>query len=87
MVEVLVALESAVWGRGFATEALRAVVDYAFATLGLAQLAAVVDVPNDASHRVITRLGFTPTGEHQGPVYRARTYTLAARDYATTPRA
>jgi RimJ/RimL family protein N-acetyltransferase len=87
MVEVLVALESAMWGRGYATEALRAVVDYAFGPLGLARLAAVVDVPNEASHRVIMRLGFTPTGEHQGPVYRARTYTLAARDHAATPRA
>jgi [ribosomal protein S5]-alanine N-acetyltransferase len=85
-VEVLVALESAVWGRGYATEALRAMLDHAFGTLGLAQLVAVVDVPNEASHRVIARLGFTPTGEHQGPVYRARTYVLTARDYATMPR-
>jgi RimJ/RimL family protein N-acetyltransferase len=86
-VEVLMAFDPAVWGRGYATEALGAVLDYAFGTLGLTQLVAVVDVPNEASHRVITRLGFMPTGEHQGPVYRARTYALAARDHATPPRA
>jgi len=77
-VEVLVALASAAWGRGYATEALGAMLDYGFGTLGLAHLVAVADVPNRASQRVIERLGFRPTGEHQGPVYRARTYVLAA---------
>jgi ribosomal-protein-alanine N-acetyltransferase len=77
-VEILVALVSSAWGRGCATEALRAMLDYGFGPLGLTGLVAVVDVPNEASHRVIRRLGFTPTGEHQGPVYRARTYRLAA---------
>ena len=85
-VEILAAFQSAVWGRGYATEALRAILDYAFGTLNLAHLVAVVDVPNEASHRVIARLGFTPTGEHQGAVYRARTYALTARDHATTSR-
>ena len=83
-VDVIVAFESAVWGRGYATESLRAILDHAFGTLGLANVIAIVDVPNEASHRVITRLGFTPTGEHQGPVYRARTYALTRHDYTST---
>lgn len=86
-VEVLVSFASAAWGRGYATEALTAVLDYAFRALGLGQVVAVVDVPNEASHRLIARLGFTPTGEHQGAVYRARTYVLTVRDHAKIPRA
>ncbi len=84
-IEVLAAFEALVWGRGYATEALAPLIRYAFETVGLARLVAVVDVPNEASHRMVTRLGFTPTGETQGPVYRARTYALTARDYATAP--
>ena len=43
MVEVVVSLEPAVWRRGYATEALRAVIAYAFTSLKLARLAAVQD--------------------------------------------
>jgi len=75
--EIVVALATGAWGKGYATEGLEPVLHYAFATRGDEQLIAVVDVPNEASHRLMVRLGFTPTGECDGPRYRLRTYVLA----------
>ena len=49
------------WGRGFATEAGRALVDIARA-LGLGQLEASHFIDNPASARVLDKLGFETTG-------------------------
>ena len=49
------------WGRGFATEAGRALIEIAY-TLGLAQLEASHFVDNPASGRVLEKLGFVATG-------------------------
>jgi RimJ/RimL family protein N-acetyltransferase len=51
------------WGRGFATEAARAVVDAAFAThLDLNRVRAMADARNVASHRVLTKTGLAREG-------------------------
>ncbi|WP_235014080.1 GNAT family N-acetyltransferase [Parafrankia sp. BMG5.11] len=74
-VEVLYSLSPAAWGRGFATEAARAVVDHALTTVGLPEVLAEVDEGNTASTRVITRLGLTPFATVQGelgPLIRYR---------------
>ena len=49
------------WGRGYATEAARAVIDRGFET-GLPEVYAVVRPGNAASVAVCTRLGMTPLG-------------------------
>jgi RimJ/RimL family protein N-acetyltransferase len=56
-IEVLYGLEPALWGRGLATEAARAVLRYGFDELGLAEIFAGADPPNAASFRVMERLG------------------------------
>lgn len=76
-VEVIVALAPSTHGRGFATEALRAMLDHAFGALALAEVFAAVDVPNEASHRAMLRVGFGVLGECDGPKYRLRSYRLA----------
>jgi len=45
------------WGRGLATEAARAVCDHARRELGLTEIRASTDVANEASARVLLRLG------------------------------
>jgi RimJ/RimL family protein N-acetyltransferase len=50
------------WGRGYATEAARAVIDHAFGALGCAQLAGRTRVSNPASRRVLEKCGFQWTG-------------------------
>ena len=46
------------WGRGLAEEAARAVIDYAFETLGLRSLFAGHHPDNAASQHVLMKLGF-----------------------------
>ena len=53
------------WGRGFAGEALRAVVDRAFVVHGLGRIVADVDPRNLASLRLLARLGFEETGRRK----------------------
>ena len=50
------------WGRGFATEALTAVIHHAFETLGLHRLEADIDPRNPRSIRLVERLGFKAEG-------------------------
>jgi RimJ/RimL family protein N-acetyltransferase len=50
------------WGKGYATEAARAVIDYAFTGLDLPQLEAGARVSNPASRRVLEKCGFQWTG-------------------------
>ncbi len=51
------------WGRGYATEAARAVVEIARHALGLRRLVSGYFADNPASGRVLAKLGFRPNGE------------------------
>ena len=55
-------LGAAYWGRGFATEAVRALIDHAFTDLELEALQAGARVTNPASRRVLEKCGFQWTG-------------------------
>src|SRR5581483_1624280 len=50
------------WGRGLATEAVRAVIDHAFGELDHEVLQAGARVSNPASRRVLEKCGFQWTG-------------------------
>ena len=56
--EALWTLDPAVHGRGYATEAGRAVLDFAFGPAGLERLIAITREDNLASRRVMAKLGF-----------------------------
>lgn len=58
--EIIYSLTPSVWGKGYATEAARAVVEYALGPLGLPRVLAEVDEGNAASVAVVERLGMTP---------------------------
>ncbi len=53
---------AAYWGRGFTTEAVRAVIDYAFGDLKHETLQAGARVSNPASRRVLEKCAFQWTG-------------------------
>lgn len=57
-------LTPAVWGRGYATEAGRAVLAMARHALGLRRVAGWHFADNPASGAVLRKLGFRPTGQH-----------------------
>lgn len=50
------------WGLGFATEAARAVIDFAFEEFDIAQVVAGARVANPASRNVLEKCGFQWTG-------------------------
>jgi ribosomal-protein-alanine N-acetyltransferase len=62
------------WGRGFATEAARASVTFAFETLGLDEVVAFADPANERSLAVMRRLGMThdPADDFDDPLLRGR---------------
>lgn len=84
--ELMIAVRERCWGRGVAFEAARAAIRYGFDVLRLERILAGVDLPNERSHRLMTRLGFVPTGEIDGPKYRARTYEVSAAAWSTSSR-
>ena len=45
------------WGRGFATEAGRASIDFAFGRLGIDEVVSMAVVANERSRRVMAKLG------------------------------
>ena len=51
------------WGRGYATEAARAAMDWGFHEIGFTDLISLIDPLNHASIAVATRLGETLRGE------------------------
>ncbi|MGE5089396.1 MAG: GNAT family N-acetyltransferase [Candidatus Levyibacteriota bacterium] len=55
-------LDDAAWGRGFATEAVAALLQWAFETLDLNRVQAETDTRNMASGRVLEKLGFAREG-------------------------
>jgi len=63
------------WGRGYATEAVRAVIDHAFSELGHEVLLSGASVTNPASRRVLEKCGFQWTGVG---LYRIRAINSAA---------
>jgi len=63
------------WGRGYATEAVRAVIDHAFGELGLQMLQSGARVSNPASRRVLEKCGFQWTGVG---LYRIRAINSSA---------
>jgi RimJ/RimL family protein N-acetyltransferase len=63
------------WGRGYATEAVRAVIDHAFTDLDQTALQSGARVTNPASRRVLEKCGFQWTGVG---LYRIRALASSA---------
>jgi RimJ/RimL family protein N-acetyltransferase len=61
-IEIGYAFTPAVWGRGYATEAGRAIVAEAFGALGLDEIVGVTSEDNAGSRRVFAKLGFVESG-------------------------
>ncbi len=60
--EIGYAFAATEWGHGYAPEAASRAIEWAFTTLGLHRLDAVVVAGNDRSIRVLRRLGFRREG-------------------------
>ena len=80
------------WGRGYASEAARAIVDFGFHQLGLNRIFAHHMLKNPASGRVMEKIGMRKEGvlrEHVkkwGRFEDIAVYGILARDWATDRR-
>ncbi|WP_243057541.1 GNAT family N-acetyltransferase [Nocardioides sp. SR21] len=81
-------LNEAAWGQGYATEGVRALLGWAFATLDLNRVQSEVDTRNAASARVLEKLGFVREGTLRedcvvdGVVSDSWVYGLLRREWA-----
>jgi RimJ/RimL family protein N-acetyltransferase len=71
-VEVGWRLAPAWWGRGYATEAARASLDFGFRRLGLRRVVSVIDEHNGRSLAVAGRLGMRRGADRLHPITRRR---------------
>lgn len=69
------------WGQGYATEAAIAVRDYAFTTLNLSRLIALIQAGNESSRRVAEKIGMKFTSEYDIGPWHYWKYELAQSDY------
>ena len=82
-------LGDAAWGHGYATEAARALLTWAFDTLDLNRVQAETDTRNVASARVLGKLGFVREGTLRedcvvnGDVSDSWVYGLLRREWET----
>ena len=82
-------LDEPAWGKGYATEAVRAMLHWAYETLDLNRVEAELDTRNAASARVLERLGFQREGLRRedcvvaGEVSDSYIYGLLRRDWKT----
>ncbi len=79
--------DDAAWGHGYATEAARALLRWAFDTLALNRVQAETDTRNVASARVLEKLGFVREGTLRedcvvnGEVSHSWVYGLIRREW------
>lgn len=75
------------WGRGFATEAARLMIAWGFQNLGLKRIGATCDEENQASWRVLEKLGAVRTQRRErdrfsrGCWHNTLVFSLAAQDW------
>ncbi|WP_415904411.1 GNAT family N-acetyltransferase [Neptuniibacter sp. QD48_55] len=63
-VEVGWRLSKAFWGKGYATEAAKKVLEFAFVELELEEVVSFTAVPNSRSQALMTRLGLCDVGDN-----------------------
>jgi [ribosomal protein S5]-alanine N-acetyltransferase len=84
-------LDEPAWGRGYATEAARALLTWAFEALDLHRVQAEADTRNAASARVLDKLGFVREGTLRedcivnGEVSDSSVYGLLRREWRPSP--
>ncbi|KUN40842.1 acetyltransferase [Streptomyces longwoodensis] len=72
------------WGRGLATEAAAAAVRFGFEECGLQRIVSIAQAGNDASRRVMAKLGMRPVLEtvHPDLGRPVRVFALSSDQYA-----
>ena len=78
-------LDPAVWGQGLATEGALATLAWAFDDLGFDRVVSIYEPENEASGRVMQRIGMTFERETTIPAHGARVHVYALDRAGWTP--
>ena len=76
------------WGKGYATDAARVLLRFAFTTLGRHRVTAAIGPENEASIAVVKRIGFTYEGQLRDHVFTngawrdSQLYSLLEPEYS-----
>jgi RimJ/RimL family protein N-acetyltransferase len=80
--EIIYVLRSENWGRGLATEVGRRILEYGFGELGLGRVHATVDALNEASIRVLLKLGMRYEAEFEDEFGKTLVYAADREGFA-----
>ena len=83
--EVTYRFHESAWGRGYATEAARAVLEYGFETLGLSEIAASITPENKDSKKVAEKLGMKYSGNEVILGVNAEIFRVKRADFLNQP--
>ena len=78
VLEVCYAVHPDHWGQGYAQEAMETLMRWGAQSKGMDAFVASVDEPNERSHRLLLRLGFTETHRSMGHRLPLRHYARGA---------
>lgn len=73
------------WGKGYATEAVGAVIHHGFETIGFASIVASADAANTASLRVMEKAGMRLQHSFERGAQPIATYTIESAEYLGEP--
>lgn len=79
--EIIYVLRRTSWGRGLATEVGRRILEYGFGELRLPRVHATVDASNEASVRVLLKLGMRYEAEFLDEFGKTLVYVAGAEDF------
>jgi [ribosomal protein S5]-alanine N-acetyltransferase len=85
--ELVLSLSHAWWGRGLARECASALLDFAFDELRWPMVQGTADTPNEASLRLMRRLGMLPAGQRPGEFGTAETFRITRDRWGAGPAA
>ena len=85
-VEIGWRLDPVWWGKGFATEAARAVLAHGFTAMDLSEILSIYEPDNTASGRVMERIGMRPDHDTRHPFFDVplRVYRLTRQEWSAT---
>jgi [ribosomal protein S5]-alanine N-acetyltransferase len=69
------------WGKGYATEAAKAALDYGFMTMALTDIYAIADSENVNSHHVLEKSGLVYINEFEHEAQPHRWYHISKNEY------
>ena len=84
-IEIGYFLKPPAWGRGYASEACRRIIEFAFVDTPLSEIVAVIDDANDASRYVLERSGFTYQGRRTAYAEEAPWFRITREEYLAQP--